>query len=101
MGVINRYHVGQGIDTTGTFKLSGSVADPTTVRAQVMDPSENITTYTYGVDGALTKQSTGVYALSFTVDEAGDWWYGYEGDGAVETTGEKRIYVAPSKLFNS
>jgi hypothetical protein len=99
MGVLVRYKLGGGVDTTATFKKAGVVRDPTYVVVKVRDPDGDITTYTYGTDATVTKTSTGVYAFSFAVDQAGDWWFRYEGTGEVVAADEQIVQVSGSKFY--
>lgn len=65
--------------------VSGDLFDPTTVTCRVRNPAPpNIETgYTYGVDSALVKESTGVYSLVLTPHVAGNWIVLFRGEGAT------------------
>lgn len=78
---INIYETGQKVQCTVVFTVSNVATDPTTVIAKVKDPSGNTTTYTYGTDVELVKDSIGNYRIDVTADEAGEWFFRFEGTG--------------------
>lgn len=85
------YDKGDRVRCTGTFTDSaGAAQDPTAVFFQFKDPSDNATTYTYGVDAELVKSSTGVYYVDVDADEEGTWTYRLystgTGQGAAQST---------------
>lgn len=91
----NLYDVGDGPYLYGRFisKIDGTDADPSTVRLVYKKPDATIVTLTYGVDGALIKDSTGHYHAQVTLDQAGRWQYRYEGTGAVIAVGKGNFYA--------
>lgn len=82
-----------------TYDANGNPADATTVRIHLRNAAEVWTTYTYGVDGALTKLATGSYQLLVYVPNAaastGDWRY--EGQ-ALDGSGNS-LTVSPPNGF--
>jgi len=57
--------VGQKITLEATFRDSAdALVDPTTVRIHHEVPAGTKTTYVFGVDPEVTKESTGVYRYS-------------------------------------
>ena len=75
-------YVGSRPQFIGTFTVNGVRTDPTAVVFKIQDPSGNETTYTYGVDAALVKDSTGVYYVFYVMDEGGEWTVRFNGTGA-------------------
>lgn len=75
------------IEISTTFKNSaGAVADPTTVTGAFEDGSGTVTTYFYGTDVELVKDSTGVYHYNISLAANGDteiYHYRLFGEGAV------------------
>lgn len=59
--------------------------DPLTITLKVMDPSLNVTTYTYGVDAGFTKDSVGDYYMRVELDEGGTWKWTYTGTTTDDT----------------
>lgn len=63
--------------------FDGSASDPDALTLEIKDPSGNITTYTYSL-AEITKSSTGVYYKVLPAyDEAGTWWWEWQGTGTV------------------
>lgn len=62
---------------------SGNDTDPDTVLIKVLDPFGVSTTYTYGDDDEVTKQSVGDYTAAITPDSAGRWRWRWETTGDV------------------
>lgn len=56
-----------------TFTRADVAFDPSTVRFTLKKPSEIVTTYIYGVDAEVVRESTGVYYLEPHLDEPGRW----------------------------
>jgi hypothetical protein len=87
---MNSYTIGQVIRLTATFTQNSSGLDPTAVRASVREPSGTVTTYLYGTDTQLAKDSssTGVYRVDWTASTAGThdvrFWSTGTGQAAVE-----------------
>ena len=84
---MNRYPAGSAVKCRALFYTTPAkttLADPTSVIFRVRDPGGNVTTHTYGVDGALIKSGTGDYYENLATDESGDWEYEFEGTGAVD-----------------
>jgi|WetSurMetagenome_2_1015567.scaffolds.fasta_scaffold284039_3 hypothetical protein len=97
---MNKYDVGDLVQSTAAFANNNGVAtDPTTVVFKHKDPSGNIASFTYGgtaSNTALTKLTTGTYALSWTLDEEGLWCYRWEGSGTIQAAEEGMLSVKDS-----
>lgn len=98
----NEYDVGDLIRCSGAFtNISNVAVDPDNVHFKVRDPSLNTTSYQYGVDAEVVRDSVGNYHVDVDVDEAGYWWfrfYGLAGDGSNQGAEEQVFKVAPSKF---
>lgn len=93
----NKYTLGDEVRITGTFKDgAGAVQDPTDVYCKYSDPSGNVITLHYGVDGELLKDSVGVYHVDVDADEAGTWEYRFYSTGAGQAAGESLFKVNQS-----
>lgn len=80
--------VNQLVELPITFRNeAGSLADPTTVTLTVRSPAGAVTTYTYGPDGEIAKDATGVYRGLIIPTAAGDWFYEWT------TTGDPQVKV--------
>jgi hypothetical protein len=68
--------VGQSLDVTFTCtNRANELFDATTLTCRVEKPDGTFTVYTYGTDLQLVRISTGVYRITVTVDQAGEWWF--------------------------
>jgi hypothetical protein len=96
----NVYTIGQQVRLTATFKTAaGTALDPTGVVLKYRDPvTGTVATKTYGVDGALVKDSTGVYHFDITLSTAGEWWYSWTGSGSLVAADEERILVEGTRM---
>jgi len=92
---MRRFDRGDLVRVTGTFEnASGSNIDPASVRVKVRSPSGTITTYIYGTDAALIKDSTGVYHLDIDANESGTWYYRfYNPSGSTQAAAEASFTV--------
>jgi hypothetical protein len=67
-----------------SFTQDGNFADPDGVNLRFRPPRQTDTTWIYGIDAAIVKDSTGVYHADLdTIPTAGIWRYRWEGGGAV------------------
>lgn len=95
---MNRYRMGQIARCRGRFRDEDDVLqDPGTVYFHLIDPSENASTLTYGVDATLVKESTGVYYVDVAADEEGVFQYRFYSTGAYQTADEDQFEVVPSE----
>jgi uncharacterized protein YfaS (alpha-2-macroglobulin family) len=87
--------VGNVARATVEFRdLAGALTDPTTVTARTLEPDGTVvTTYTFGVDAALTNPSVGVYVLEWALTETGQWAVRFEGTGALQAAVEGHVEV--------
>jgi len=93
----NVYDINDKVKLEITFTQNSVAADPTAVTLKVQDPSGNETSYTYAL-GQITKAATGNYYKEISVDEAGEWYYRFEGTGGVVAAGENMFYVRQSQF---
>jgi hypothetical protein len=96
----NKYYKGQwvrlAVPIEAPFKLNGSALDPTQVVCITRNPVGLKTTKTYGIDIEVVKDGVGYYHRDILLDVVGEWWYRWEGHGAVEAVIEASLYVEPS-----
>jgi hypothetical protein len=85
----NEYNFGTQVTVEGTFSVSSTNTDPTTVTLEITDPSGNTDTYS---TTDLTNSAVGVYSKSITPDEAGYWKYRFAGTGVIAANSFK-FYV--------
>lgn len=96
---MSNYPVGNTIRVTAAFTNSaGTAIDPTAVYCTVLSPAGVTTTYQYGVDGALIKDSTGNYHLDIDASSAGEWRYRWYSTGTGKAAEESVFWVDDSDL---
>jgi len=89
----NTYDKGDLVRLTGTFTdPNGALADPTAVTLRLRNPLAVATT------PATVKDATGVYHYDLTLDTVGEWFYRWEGTGAVTTAEEASLYVRATQF---
>ena len=95
--MVSSYDIGDRVRVSLAFTDdSANPADPTTVRGRFRDPSGVVTTYVYGTDSELAKDSVGNYHFDVDPDSDGEWRYRGEGTGAVRAAAEGRFSVRDS-----
>jgi len=96
---VNTYDIGQAVRCDVVFAdTAGTATDPTTVTFIIRDPSGNETTYTYPPAGTIVKDGVGDYHADVTLDEAGLWYYRWEGTGALVAASEHGFYARKSEI---
>ncbi|MEK6860967.1 MAG: hypothetical protein AABY07_03255 [Nanoarchaeota archaeon] len=98
--MVKRFTEGDTIRLSGNFKVGTTNTDPTGVKFQIKNPSGTITTYIFGTDSQLVKDSVGNYHVDFLVNVSGDWNYSFEGTGATAPgRKETRFAIENSKIL--
>jgi hypothetical protein len=94
----NHYQKGEPVlcEATFTNPETDEPLDPDTVILKVQDPDEIETSYTYGVDAEVIKDSVGVYHLDVLANKSGTWFYRYESPG--QAANESWFYVYKSEF---
>lgn len=88
------YVIGNKIRITGTITdLEGTAVDPTTLEIEVRDPAGKVTTYTYGEDEEVVRDSTGVYYLDLLPNLPGPWRYYWLGEGENQVASNGSFFV--------
>jgi hypothetical protein len=96
---MNTHDIGDVVRCSGAFTDSdGAAQDPGGVTFEFQDPSENEVIYTYGTDAELVKDSTGNYHVDLTIDEAGYWYYRFNGVTTGVSGGEGVFAVRESEF---
>lgn len=100
MTVYNYYDVGDLVHITADFtNQAGSPTDPTAVICKIKTPGGTVTTYTYGTDPEIVKDSVGSYHLDHIATQEGTYKYRWEGTGAVQAAEDGRFYVDDSDFI--
>ena len=77
---------------------SGAHADPDEVTLKIKTPS-GTTSYVYGVDADVIRESAGVYYYLLLLGEAGKHVYRWEGVGTLYAGGEKDLVTNASEFY--
>jgi hypothetical protein len=88
----NTYDIGDLVRVTGTFTVSGTATDPTTITLKVLPPGSAVLTYTYALS-EVTKSATGVYYKDIPITSSGTWYYRWISTGTVVSAGEEYFHV--------
>lgn len=91
------YDKGDKVHLTAAFSVGGVDTDPTAVVCKVKDPSGNVDVYTFAL-GQVTKSSVGHYYKDISIDESGEWFYRWEGTGAMEAAEETHLVAEVSEF---
>jgi hypothetical protein len=76
----------------------GMAVDPANVYCQVKPLSSTTTTYTYGVDDELVRDSVGNYHLDIDCNAVGNWYYAWYATGDGQAADESYIIVDSSEF---
>jgi hypothetical protein len=93
---LKQYVVGAEVRVSATYTVAGVLTDPTTVTVRIKTPGGTKTTYVYGQDGEVVRDSTGAYHLDVTASVAGYWHYRFEGTGVAAGAKESKFNVNSS-----
>ena len=92
--------IGNGITSTKEFRdANGTLTNPTAVTMTVREPDGTTTTYTYGSDDEVTRDSTGVYSFSIVFDQEGRHGLRWLGTGTVPAADEDFVNILPSQVI--
>jgi hypothetical protein len=84
----------QRVSALNITNVAGVVTDPTTLTLKVRKPGDTaVTTYTYGEDVIVVKDSTGNFHADLPLDTEGTWRYDWVGTGAAAFSEGGRFYV--------
>ena len=93
MATDNTYDIGDLVRVSAVFTNAAGSASDTTVALKLMKPDGTTSTPT------PTHDSTGNYHYDVSVDQAGKWYYRYEGTGVVQTASEGSFLVRESSFY--
>ena len=87
------------------FRLSANFVDsdntstdPNTVTFDMKEPNNTVTTYTFGVNAPLVKDSTGNYHVDWFIALSGIHAYNYTGFGGANAAEEASFIVVPTEF---
>jgi hypothetical protein len=95
----NIYDRGDVVRLSANFTdMSDNAADPDSVTLRVKQPDATVTVYVYP-GGDIVKDGTGQYHYDLPIADSGDWYYRYEGTGAVQAAAENLFHVYKSNVI--
>lgn len=99
MSTQNHYSVGNLVRVSAVFKdAAGTAIDPTTVGFKVRRPDTGaVTTYVYGTDAQLVKDSVGNYHVDVSADATGEWPYRFYSTGTGQAAQESSFFADASR----
>ena len=91
---MSAYKLGNTVKVSAVFRdVDGDLTDPNTVTARKKVPAGTETSYVYGVDAALVRNSIGSYYLLIPTTTAGTYYYRFVGDDDMDTANEGSFTV--------
>ncbi len=95
----NFYDRGDVVRLSANFtNISNSPTDPTTVVLRIKQPDATVSVVNYP-GGDIVRDGTGQYHYDLSIAEAGDWYYRFEGSGAVQAASETLFHVHVSNVI--
>jgi hypothetical protein len=96
---INRYDKGDIVRVFGEFRnLAGALIDPTNLSIKFTNIDGVVTTYIYGTNAELARDSTGIFHADLVANLAGRWYYRWQSTG-VGQGGQEGEFVVESGAF--
>lgn len=93
------YDKGDIVQVTGAFtNAAAAPQDPTAVVFRMVNPAGTVTSYTFGVDGQLVKDSVGNYHVDVDASVEGVWHYRWESTGTGQAAEEGQFTVDDSRF---
>lgn len=94
---MNQYVLGTAVKCDGNFTdLAGVLIDPDVVRFRLRAPDGTLTTYVYGDDVEVVRETSGVYHVWVPTLQSGDYCYRFESEGYGQVANEADFSVDDS-----
>jgi hypothetical protein len=91
---VNSYDKGDVVVLSAAFTdLLNVPIDPDTVTFKVKAPDGSVTTFVFGTDLELVKDSVGNYHVDVSVNLDGHWRYRFESTGIGQAAEESSFYI--------
>ena len=87
------------MSVTNITNEAGSPADPALLKLYIKKGSGATTSYTYGVDSEIVKDSVGNYHADILLDVAGVWYYTWAGEEGVIFAEQDTFIVEPNRAL--
>ena len=96
---MNAYQKGDLVRCSGAFtNAAGTPTDPTVVKFSFRTPTGLVTTYIYGIDVQLAKDSAGNYHVDVDCSMGGVFYYRFFSTGTGQAADESQFFVSESKF---
>jgi hypothetical protein len=95
---MNSYDVGDLVRLSATFEVSDVATNPTATTFKIKVPSGTVTTYVYGTDAQLVRDSTGHFHVDWSVTESGPHYWRMAGTGSAQAAEESAFFVRESRF---
>lgn len=94
--MIDKFILGQSVTVSAAFThpVTDAPLDPTTLTLVVESPSGVETTYVYGVDLIIVRDSEGLFHADLLPGEQGKWVYRFVGTGSAAGANEGEFLIA-------
>ena len=92
----NTYLQGQAPRFEVTFEVDGILTDPSSTTFRTRDPAGNVSSFVFGTDVELVRDSAGAFHLDLPLSIGGQWTVRWEGTGTAQGADEYTIQVTPS-----
>jgi hypothetical protein len=97
---VSSYDVGSLIRCSADFTVNKVRTDPTALSFKYLKPNASVyVLLTYGVDGALVKDSIGNYHVDLNCDVDGLWEYRWASTGTGQAAQDGTFFVLASPLM--
>jgi hypothetical protein len=99
--VHENHQIGDAVRITCSFRAlaTGALTDPTTITVKTrVHKSGSISTFVFGTDAEVVKDSTGVFHFDFAFAEAGAHFWRFAGTGTVKAATEGTFEVLRSNF---
>lgn len=95
---MNTYTLGKVIRSNVAFAQSSTPVDPGGVTFKIKSPLGVTTTYVYGVDAEVVKDSTGNYHVDYEPDRQGVWSVRWQGTVSNKSAEESEFQIVESQF---
>jgi hypothetical protein len=96
----NTYDIGDTVRCAYAFTdEDGTAVDPDVVIFRYKTASVAETSYTYGTDAEVVRDSAGNYHVDLTPDTAGIWYYRWEGDAGAASVADETFFTVRESQF--
>jgi hypothetical protein len=95
---VSHYKIGALVRCRGRWLYQGYPRDPVALSFRFRTRAGATTTYVYGSDPEIVKQSTGYYYVDVSATTAGEWAYSFSSTGWTQAADEKTFTVDESEF---